>query len=330
MSIPTPPKPPPSVPLALIAGFLGAGKTTVLRRLLPLLTQRGLVPHVIINDYRNARIDAQTLEGMATTIAPITGECVCCDSREELLNTLKTIDLPPRSVMLLEANGTADVSELLEILTADRRARRFTLPMSVAVVDAKRWQKRYWHNALEAEQVSVSVGLVLTRSDEVGESRLAQVMLDLDDKAPRGVFMDVIMLADRLADMVDNAEHLPPRRFSPPRLGEEAPHAHHIREHHFASMEMNLPARVSKDRLISFLCELPKEILRVKGVAILDEPAPRAVLFHKIEGSEKPAFADLQQPERFEPVMVLIGPRCPRDVILQAASHYFSAHCISA
>ena len=45
-------------PLILIAGFLGAGKTTLLRALLPRLGARGLRPHVILNDYENADVDA--------------------------------------------------------------------------------------------------------------------------------------------------------------------------------------------------------------------------------------------------------------------------------
>ncbi len=46
-------------PLVLLVGFLGAGKTTYLRALIPALTAEGLQPHVIINDYQNARVDAE-------------------------------------------------------------------------------------------------------------------------------------------------------------------------------------------------------------------------------------------------------------------------------
>lgn len=50
-----------SAPLILVVGFLGAGKTTFLRELLPLLEARGLEPFVIINDYANAKVDASSL-----------------------------------------------------------------------------------------------------------------------------------------------------------------------------------------------------------------------------------------------------------------------------
>ena len=133
----------PPVPLVLLAGFLGAGKTSFLRDLLPRLTAAGLVPQVLVNDYRNAAVDARTLQGLARAVLPISGTCVCCDSRDELLNTLATLTLPPRSVILLEANGTADTESLIELLSTDRQARRCTLPIQVGVADARRWQKRY-------------------------------------------------------------------------------------------------------------------------------------------------------------------------------------------
>lgn len=313
----------PPIPLILVAGFLGAGKTTLIRNLLPLLRKRGVSAAVVINDYRNARIDAQGLQGLAEEVYPIHGTCVCCDSREELLETLKTIPMPPHGALLLEANGTSDVAELAEILTADRRARRFSLPVPVVVVDTKRWQKRYWHNALEQAQVKTAVHLVLTRTSEVSESRLATVIMELDGIAPRAAVTDLVSLADQIAEMVRHADQLPPRRFAPPQIGgTPPPPRHHAHVHHFASMELPLPSRLQRDQLVAFLNELPAEVLRAKGVAVLDESPPRAVLFQKVEGSEAPAFLELPSLDRYETVMVLIGPRCPRDHILALAEFH--------
>ncbi len=317
----TPPSSAP-VPLVLIAGFLGAGKTTFIRRTLPLLAARRLVPHVVINDYRNARIDAQTLEGYAASVAPINGTCVCCDSRDELMETLKQYELPPRSVVLLEANGTADVPELIEILTADRRARRYTLPVPITVIDAKRWQKRYWHNGLEAGQLSAAIGFLITRAEEVPERRLAEVEADLKQRAPRAQPIDAEWLAERLIEMVEHPDRFPPRRFAPPVLGESSAHVHHAQAHHFASMEIPLPARLREEQIEAFLDSLPLEVIRAKGVAYLDGEPLRAVLFQKIEGRERPAFVDLPKPSRFEPLMVLIGAQCPREAIMESAARH--------
>ena len=117
-----------TTPLVLVAGFLGSGKTTLLRTLLPELRAAGILPHVILNDYRNAEVDAATLEGDRDLITPIAGTCICCGSQEELMRALVDARLGPDSVMLLEANGTADTAEIIELLTVDRRLARYTPP----------------------------------------------------------------------------------------------------------------------------------------------------------------------------------------------------------
>ena len=73
-------------PLVLLVGFLGSGKTSLLRKTLPALKERGILSKVILNDYQNARVDSAALADLVEAIVPIAGSCVCCESAEELLN----------------------------------------------------------------------------------------------------------------------------------------------------------------------------------------------------------------------------------------------------
>jgi G3E family GTPase len=101
-------------PLVLLVGIFGAGKTTLLMGLLPLLRNRGIEPHVVINDYQNAQVDAEQLRGLATEISAISGDCVCCGSREELLAQLEKFEHVPGCLVLVETNGTTDNEMLIE------------------------------------------------------------------------------------------------------------------------------------------------------------------------------------------------------------------------
>ncbi|HMP97725.1 MAG TPA: GTP-binding protein [Kiritimatiellia bacterium] len=315
----------PPVPLIVFAGFLGAGKTTVLRDLLPRLTAAGLVPHVLVNDYRNAMIDAQTLRGMARTVEAISGTCVCCESKDDLLNTLATLTLPAGSVLLLEANGTADTAEIIELLTADRRTKNYTLPVQVTVVDAKRYQKRFWNKRIESVQVKTANLLIMTRRDEVNDVRWETVRSALTELAPRASFTDPEGLAVRLTELVRLADHIPPRRFHH-RFGAHpvhTPHPHH-HHHHFASLELQLPPCVTRSALSAFLMALPPEVIRAKGVAVLDELENPSVVFQKVEGRDAPTFMALKNGTAIEPSVVMIGAQCPADQIERLATEHLS------
>lgn len=162
-------------PLILLVGFLGSGKTTYLRRLLPALREIGIDPHVIINDYENAGVDAELLRELADSIIPISGSCVCCGSRDELISTLEKFAHSPGRVAVIETNGTTDSDELIEMLSIEPSLGKFTLPVQLSVIDGQRWQKRFWHNSLELAQARTAGFLFISRWEEADAKRRQKV-----------------------------------------------------------------------------------------------------------------------------------------------------------
>jgi energy-coupling factor transporter ATP-binding protein EcfA2 len=96
------------IPIVLIAGFLGAGKTTFLHALMGVLKERKVGFSVVVNDFENAEIDAARLRDLDVEVQSINGSCVCCSSLNDFMLTLGTIDVPRGGVLLVEANGASD------------------------------------------------------------------------------------------------------------------------------------------------------------------------------------------------------------------------------
>lgn len=228
-------------PLVVLVGFLGAGKTTALRRLLPELQARGCVPTVILNDYQNARVDAEYFREISAAVTPISGSCVCCGSRQELLEALESYQPVSGGVVLLETNGTTDAGELITLLAADPLLRQFTMPVQVSIIDVKRWQKRFWHNGLEADQVRTASFLWFGHGDEVTPERRAAVEDSLRGKHLWQPETNAEQLAEELADLVRDVACQPGRvpeslaRGTPgEEVAEDAPEEHrheHAQEH---------------------------------------------------------------------------------------------------
>ena len=288
-------------PLIVIVGFLGAGKTTFLQNLVPALGAEGLSPTLLINDYQNARIDAERFRGVIDEVTTLNGDCVCCGSRDELLAALEQFDHRTGRVLLLETNGTTDSEQLLETLAFNKDLKRFTPPIQLSIIDGQRWQRRFWHNALEREQVRTATHLFISRTDIIAPERLASVEKSLDSLGIHAPVTDPASFAKEIASLPELPE-LP--------RSHETEHHHHHAKHHFASCEIPLPAFVSKRAFEELLNALPKEVLRAKGLVVFREDPGEFQIFQKV-GHDGPVhfFPIGQHPLIKEPVALFIGPQ---------------------
>ncbi len=308
-------------PTVLLVGFLGAGKTTFIRELLPILGSRGLEPYVLINDYQNARIDAGSLKHLIEEVEAINGNCVCCDSIHELINRLLSIPAKPHRVVLIEANGTTDPISLIEHLTAHTELRQSFKPlMQVGVIDMKRWQNRAWHNALELLQAKCASHLVFTRSDSVKTERCAHVRGNLEQLNPRSVETSPEKLAEELARIVAMAQKPPtPVKYTVKKLRTVHRHDHSL-AHGFVAIQLSLPAQVDGPTFYQWLRELPDNVLRVKGIVQLTELPDFHFMFQRTDETPKqPTMFPLLVEPTMPPCAVLIGVRLAEEKIRREA-----------
>lgn len=294
------------LPLLVITGFLGAGKTSLLRELLPLLEAHGVTPHVILNDHQNARIDASSLQAPGRAIQPLSGHCVCCDSLDSLREALAAVPDAPRQAVLLEASGSADPGTLLLQLAASPEVRtRFAPVVQVTLVNAHRWQKRFWHNELERLQVRTASHLIMTWTDRVDEGRRDEVRTALQKLNPRAAFAEAASLLELLRCYADEPA-APPAPAG--KSGYFAMTPEHTLAHDFVATTLALPALVRRDDLLRWIDALPPEILRVKAIArFADEPGTE-FLVEKTDDHKWGATAlRIAQPSGLDPAAILIG-----------------------
>lgn len=303
-------------PLAVLCGFLGAGKTTFLRRLVPAVSARGLRPRVILNDYQNARVDVALLGEVAALVEPVSGSCICCGSREELVGALAAIEPGPRQVVLVEANGTTDTEAMLEILGGAPELRALTPPVQLTVVDATRAGRRDWRNELERVQLRTATHVFVSRRDLVDPARWREVEALVRAVAPRARASDPEAFAVEL-DAIEREVAQQPAR----EAGRAADHDHeaHAR-YHFASLELPLPGRADPDGFAAFLRALPPAVLRAKGIVDLGPPVDGKRTFQKVEGEVAVSDCELHEPESLPTTAIFIGVELPADEIRAAVA----------
>ena len=107
------------VPLYLVNGSLGAGKTSVLEFLLQQSDYKG--SRVIENEYANENVDGYRLEGLAEMLTTLAGDCVCCSSKHALTRMLLDFCRNSPAPVFIEATGVARTMNLVEkLINQDR------------------------------------------------------------------------------------------------------------------------------------------------------------------------------------------------------------------
>jgi G3E family GTPase len=174
-------------PVALLTGFLGSGKTTVLSHL---LMQPGFSrTAVIINEFGEVGLDHELVERSEDAYIQLASGCLCCKLRSDLAMTLSdmlarraTGDLPAFERIVIETSGLADPAPVLQTLMTDTSlVGELVLDSVVTTVDAVNGAGTLAREPTSLKQVAVADRLVVTKTDLTDgddsglHARLAQI-----------------------------------------------------------------------------------------------------------------------------------------------------------
>ena len=310
------------IPLVLLAGFLGAGKTRFLTQLIPQLNSAGVRVRVILNDFENANIDAERLSTLNALITPLNGECVCCTTLPELMDTLSAVPADPGSVLLIEANGATDAVELIANLTTDRRMAHFTPPLQLTVIDAAHWQKRWFHNELERSQTSTATHVFLNWTHKLSPDKVQTVQASILAITPAAIFTAPANFAATLQELTATMRDVPQRRTTLPTasLAPERTHEHHHGTHPFASIALALPAMVAREPFLAFVRALPNEVVRAKGLVRFDNEQQAMYVWNRLPNRSRVELDRVYPHESAQPNALFIGVAMPVDQLAASIS----------
>jgi cobalamin biosynthesis protein CobW len=186
------------VPCTIITGFLGAGKTTLIRHLLGNANGRRLA--VIVNEFGDVGIDGEILKGCGEAACPqeniveLANGCLCCTVAEEFAPALDTIlsREPAVEHIVIETSGLALPKPLVQAFHWPAIRSRVTVDGVVVVVDGR----------------AVADGRVAADLTKLARQRAADPSLGHDDPVEE-VFADQIACADLVVlnkrDLLDDA-----------------------------------------------------------------------------------------------------------------------------
>ncbi len=271
-------------PLLLVAGFLGAGKTTLIRGLLADLSRAGMSADVILNDIANAELDAASIDpGQAASISPLAASCACCESLDELVALCGTAARGVGDLLLIELNGTADPLGILESFVLLEERLPFLPMLQVCVVDVRHWGERGELTPLERRQMEAAGLHVLSHTDQADRADVRRVEAAIGDAFPDSRRVTAEQLAGALVTKSPPAlpVHDPLRvgasstGLRPPANGRVRDDVH-LLSHRVKGCQIPLPPKVHRAAIERLLDRLPDGVLRAKAlVKLVDAPGSR-------------------------------------------------------
>lgn len=155
------------IPVIVVAGYLGAGKTTWLNAHL----RDGVMPGtlVLVNDFGTINVDAELIEYAGERLLKLSSGCLCCSLSDELGTQLSRIGrwLEPPAALIIETSGVARPRRIADMI---RVARRFRLDRIVTLVDLASLAWRLNDSRvgeLVAGQIASADQLSLNRGDDM-------------------------------------------------------------------------------------------------------------------------------------------------------------------
>lgn len=253
--------------LTILAGFLGAGKTTWLRH------QRHIGAfadcHIIVNEAADQAVDDLLLQD-AARLSLIAGGCVCCDAGDRLKAVLHQIcDAQSKgqgpSEILLETSGLAEPAAIVAMLAADPILQRhIRLQEVIVLVDAREAPAQIGREPLCQAQIAAADRIILTKIDQMSQP-LHALRLGLAQLAPMAAIAAAVQGV--AVDLPALDPKVQPLRWGQARSEPIIAHSLDLTDIDWPSLSVWLSALVHQHG---------ENILRIKG--IVDTPAGSLLL----------------------------------------------------
>jgi len=254
------------LPVTLLTGFLGSGKTTLVNHILS--GSHGRRIGVIVNEFGELGIDAALITGASGSVIELANGCICCATQGDLKRSLRDIAAAGDDIeaLLIETSGLADPEPVVVELQSVPIAGAFRLDGVITVIDAENFDRNLDHAEAAFQQIVSGDLLVINKTDLVGPQIPGLIEQGVRKLNAHARFIESVQCEVPL-DIVfgigghetTSAEH------DHHHDHEHDEHGHHHSHDDFDSLSLTLDAPVDGERFTEWLEALPDTIFRAKG-----------------------------------------------------------------
>ena len=306
-----------TVPITLLTGYLGAGKTTLMNHILT--NQDGYKVAVIVNDIGEINIDAKLIadggfikEEDKGNVVPLSNGCICCTLKEDLMKQIVDILKTQKfDYILIEASGICEPLPIAQTITVlSNSLRKNGVPLCrldnvVTVVDAMRLATEFGSGRdlmkenideedienLLIEQIEFCNVIVLNKVDDISKEELSEVKSVVKELQPTAKIIETNYAKVSVEEMLNTKnfdfEDIQTSAGWVQKINEEEEHEHHHEEGEAEEYGISTFVYTSRKpfQLSSFEkfvnTNFPKTVIRCKGLVWFQDNYDMSYLFEQ-------------------------------------------------
>lgn len=252
-------------PVTIIAGFLGAGKTTLLNNLLSTVPE-GRKIAVIVNEFGKTGVDGRLIAHHGFMVKEVSGGCVCCTLRPELLRVLQMLAAEKAyDEIIIESTGLALPAEMARDVESLKKTHGVTSAGIFGVVDGPLYYRLPTARAMMVNrQLLESDCILLNKTDLLDTGMIASVRDALENTVGNSV--PIVETAFANIDMLTFNRLLKVKRTQNEPLYEQSVNS----TSGYKNVELTLATPLDIVHLRLFFEKFASIILRAKGILELD------------------------------------------------------------
>ena len=282
------------IPVTVVAGFLGAGKTTLINHILHGGHGRRIA--VVVNDFGSINIDAELIDDVGEGMVNLANGCICCVIRTDLISAvLKLADRPERpDHIVIESSGVADPASVVRAFMVPEIQSSVLLDGVISLVDAEQ-ALVLPDEAMKLARAQVAGGdlIVLNKTDLVDAETLSQLRKWIKEIRPGAQILEAAhcgLPLEVLLGIHSNEQGTTAAResgtahthdVSPEGQTSSCQHDHH-HERLFESWTYESDSPLHLSLLQQVLSHLPNTVHRAKGFVYAAEKPHRRLLLQLV------------------------------------------------
>lgn len=261
------------MPVTIITGFLGSGKTTLINQIIE--NRQGLRFAILVNEFGDINIDNQLLISLEEDMIELSNGCICCTINDGFVETIYRVleRQDPLDYLIIETTGIADPLPIILTLLGTGLRHLINIDAILTVVDSETFTPEHFDSQAALRQIIYGDIILLNKTDLVPEEKVrelenyigtvkaeARILRSQYGQVPLPLILDIGLFQPDASSTEDDRD------------------SHHLAKDGFVSVSFRSDRPFAVKKFLVFLQEkIPADVFRAKGILWFKESYRRHI-----------------------------------------------------